>query len=125
MVAVRLSVHARSLGQPRGNGCRNRRTDRELCSAARRDRDAGFDGVDLFAGYNCLVDQFWSPLTNKRETNGAAAWKTGCASRLEICERIRKMAGDDFIIGMTVSGAEPYPGGLAIEDKQEILVLSR
>ena len=34
--------------------------------AARRDRDAGFDGVDLFAGYNCLIDQFWSTLSNQR-----------------------------------------------------------
>ena len=29
-------------------------------------------------------------------------------------------AGPDFIVGMTVSGAEPYPGGLAMADKQEI-----
>ena len=35
--------------------------------------------------------------------------------------RIRKMAGEDFIIGLTVSGAEPMPGGLTIGDKQEIL----
>ncbi len=35
--------------------------------AARRDKQAGFDGVDIFAGYNCLVDQFWSPLTNRRD----------------------------------------------------------
>ena len=31
------------------------------------------------------------------------------------------MAGDDFIIGMTISGGEPYPGGLSLADKQEIV----
>ncbi len=89
--------------------------------AARRDRDAGFDGVDLFAGYNCLIDQFWSPLTNKRSDQ----WGGSVENRLRFCVRIaegiRKMAGEDFIIGMTISGAEPYPGGLSIEQKQEII----
>ena len=39
----------------------------------------------------------------------------------EIASRIRKACGDGFIVGMTISGAEPYPGGLTIEDKQEII----
>ena len=89
--------------------------------AARRDRDAGFDGVDIFAGYNCLVDQFWSPITNKRDDKWGGSLENRLRFSVEICERIRKMAGEDFIIGMTVSGAEPYPGGLSIEDKQDIL----
>jgi len=89
--------------------------------AARRDRDAGFDGVDIFAGYNCLVDQFWSPITNKRDDKWGGSLENRLRFSTEICERIRKMAGDDFIIGMTVSGAEPYPGGLSMEDKQEIV----
>ncbi len=88
--------------------------------AARRDRDAGFDGVDLFAGYNCLIDQFWSPLTNKRDDRWGGGLDNRMRFALELCRRIRDMAGDDFIVGMTVSGAEPYPGGLSIEDKQEI-----
>jgi 2,4-dienoyl-CoA reductase-like NADH-dependent reductase (Old Yellow Enzyme family)/NAD(P)-dependent dehydrogenase (short-subunit alcohol dehydrogenase family) len=88
--------------------------------AARRDRDAGFDGVDLFAGYNCLIDQFWSPITNKRDDKWGGSLENRLRFAVEICRRIRDMAGDDFIVGMTVSGAEPYPGGLRIEDKQEI-----
>ncbi|MGI9412119.1 MAG: FAD-dependent oxidoreductase, partial [Hyphomicrobiales bacterium] len=89
--------------------------------AARRARDAGFDGVDIFVGYNCLVDQFWSPITNTRDDKWGGSLDNRLRFSVEICERIRKMAGDDFIVGMTVSGAEPYPGGLSIADKQEIL----
>ena len=37
-----------------------------------------------------------------------------------IVEGIRRTCGEDFIVGMTVSGGEPYPGGLAMADKQEI-----
>jgi 2,4-dienoyl-CoA reductase-like NADH-dependent reductase (Old Yellow Enzyme family)/thioredoxin reductase len=89
-------------------------------AAARRDREAGFDGVDIFAGYNCLVDQFWSPITNKREDRWGGSLENRLRFSVEILSRIRKMAGPDFIIGMTVSGAEPYPGGLSLADKQEI-----
>ncbi|MEQ8697397.1 MAG: FAD-dependent oxidoreductase [Bauldia litoralis] len=87
--------------------------------AARRDRDSGFDGVDLFAGYNCLVDQFWSPLTNRRDDRWGGGLENRTRFAVEICSRIRDMAGPDFIIGMTVSGAETV-GGLTIEGKQEI-----
>jgi 2,4-dienoyl-CoA reductase-like NADH-dependent reductase (Old Yellow Enzyme family) len=90
-------------------------------AAARRDRDSGFDGTDLFAGYNCLIDQFWSPLTNKRDDKWGGSFENRVRFSVEICRRIRATCGDRFIIGMTISGAEPYPGGLSIADKQEIV----
>ncbi len=88
---------------------------------ARRDRDSGFDGVDLFAGYNCLIDQFWSPLTNRRNDKWGGSLENRVRFAARIAEGIRKMAGEDFIVGMTISGGEPYPGGLKLEDKQEIV----
>lgn len=89
--------------------------------AARRDRDAGFDGIEFYAAYNCLTDQFWSPITNKRTDRWGGSLENRVRFAVEVLSRIRKMAGEDFIIGMTVSGAEPMPGGLSLEDKQEIL----
>ncbi|MBT3559305.1 MAG: FAD-dependent oxidoreductase [Rhodospirillales bacterium] len=89
--------------------------------AARRDHESGFDGVDLFSGYNCLIDQFWSPITNRRDDKWGGSLENRLRFSVEICEGIRKVAGDDFIIGMTISGAEPYPGGLSMDDKLEIV----
>ena len=97
---------------------------RELMQAfidqAVRDRKGGFDGVDLFAGYSCLIDQFWSPLTNRRDDSWGGSLENRLRFVTGIVEGIRKACGPDFIIGMTVSGAEPYPGGLTMADKQEI-----
>ena len=90
-------------------------------SAAMRDQQAGFDGVEIFAGYNCLVDQFWSPITNKRTDRWGGSLENRVRFAAEVLSRIRAKAGEDFIIGLTVSGAEPVPGGLSIEDKQEFL----
>lgn len=89
--------------------------------AARRDRDAGFDGVDLFAGYNCLIDQFWSPVTNKRTDRWGGSLENRLRFTVEVASRIRKMAGDGFIVGMTISGGEPYAGGIDLEAKKEIV----
>ena len=89
--------------------------------AARRDREAGFDGVDIFAGYNCLVDQFWSPVTNKRDDRWGGALENRLRFAVEVCSRIRKQAGNDFIVGLTISGAEPCIGGMTLEDKLEAI----
>ena len=88
---------------------------------ALRDQKGGFDGIDLMAAYHSLFDQFWSPLANKRTDRWGGSLENRLRFTSEMCERIRKACGKDFIIGMTISGAEPYPGGLTIEDKQEIV----
>ncbi len=92
-------------------------------AAALRDREAGFDGVEVYAAYNCLVDQFWSPLTNRRSDRWGGSLENRMRFSVEILERMRRAVGEDFIIGLTVSGAEPTPAGLSLEDKQEILSL--
>ncbi|MFP6729405.1 MAG: FAD-dependent oxidoreductase [Alphaproteobacteria bacterium] len=89
--------------------------------AARRDQKAGFDGVDIFAGYNCLVDQFWSTVTNKRDDRWGGSLENRMRFAVEVTSRIRKLAGNDFIVGMTISGAEPCIGGMTIEDKLEAI----
>ena len=35
-------------------------------AAARRVQAAGFDGVELFDSYHALIDQFWTPWSNRR-----------------------------------------------------------
>ena len=85
-----------------------------------RDRACGFDGIDLFAGYSCLIDQFWSPLTNRRDDRWGGSLENRLRFVTSIVEGTRRACGPDFIVGMTVSGAEPYPGGLTAADKQEI-----
>ena len=35
--------------------------------AARRAKESGFDGIELFAAYNAIIDQFWLPFNNRRD----------------------------------------------------------
>jgi 2,4-dienoyl-CoA reductase-like NADH-dependent reductase (Old Yellow Enzyme family) len=88
--------------------------------AGRRACRAGFDGVELFAAYNALIDQFWSPLSNRRTDRWGGPLENRVRFAVRIIEGIRREAGQDFVIGMAISGAEPYPGGLSLADKAEI-----
>ena len=87
--------------------------------AGRRAFLAGFDGVELFAAYNALIDQFWSPLTNRRTDRWGGSLDNRLRFAVRIIEGIRQEAGLDFVVGMAISGAEPYPGGLSLADKAE------
>jgi 2,4-dienoyl-CoA reductase-like NADH-dependent reductase (Old Yellow Enzyme family) len=89
--------------------------------AAWRCREAGFDGVELFAAYNALIDQFWTPLTNRREDRWGGRFENRMRFSAAIIERIRARVGEDFIIGLAVSADPEVAGNLSTADLQEIV----
>ncbi|SDP60598.1 FAD-dependent oxidoreductase [Desulforhopalus singaporensis] len=80
--------------------------------AARRAFEAGFDGIELFGGYNALIEQFWSPLNNTRQDRWGGSFENRMRFSEQIMLRIRETIGDDFIIGLLVSGDDLMPEGL-------------
>ena len=90
-------------------------------AAARRARDAGFDGVELFAAYNALIDQFWTPYNNRRTDRWGGSLENRVRFGAEIMGRIRAMAGDDFIIGMAVNLDPAVQASLSVEATQEVV----
>jgi 2,4-dienoyl-CoA reductase-like NADH-dependent reductase (Old Yellow Enzyme family) len=80
--------------------------------AARRAQASGFDGVEVFAAYHAVVDQFWSPWSNRRTDGWGGSPENRMRFSAEILRRIRERCGDDFIVGLAVSvdpGAEAMP----------------
>ena len=67
-------------------------------TAARRCQQAGFDGVDLYAAYHALLDQFWTPWSNKRDDRWGGSLEIRCRLSMSIIDSIRRCCGDDFII---------------------------
>lgn len=90
--------------------------------AARRAREAGYDGAELHAAhcYN-LLGSFLSPLRNKR-TDDYSAFRLETRTRfmVEVLAQIRSRAGADFPITLSISGYERSPGGRGLEDTQAI-----
>jgi 2,4-dienoyl-CoA reductase-like NADH-dependent reductase (Old Yellow Enzyme family)/thioredoxin reductase len=91
--------------------------------AARRCKAAGFDGVEVWAAYHCLLDQFWTPFSNTRDDRWGGSLENRTRFSREICHRIRKICGDDFIIGLSVSDEPDVEAALSRESMAEIVAL--
>ncbi|MGD8348990.1 MAG: FAD-dependent oxidoreductase [Gammaproteobacteria bacterium] len=90
-------------------------------AAARRCQQAGFDGVDLFAAYHALLDQFWSPWSNRRDDRWGGSLENRCRLSMSIVDSIRAACGEDFIIGMSIGYADNTPFVMSLEDFQEVI----
>jgi len=92
-------------------------------AAAVRCRKSGFDGVEIWAAYHSLLEQFWTPWSNVRDDDWGGSLKNRTRISMRILEGIRKACGDDFIVGMSVSYSDSYSVSLTIEQTTEILAL--
>ena len=89
--------------------------------AARRCREAGFDGVEVWAAYHGLVDQFWTPWSNSRDDRWGGSLENRTRFSREIMSRIRKVCGDGFIIGLAVNDEPDVQVALQREAISEIV----
>ena len=90
-------------------------------SSARRAQAAGFDGVEIFAAYHALVDQFWTPWSNRRDDGWGGDFERRMRFSATVLERIRDVCGDDFIIGLAVSMDERSAPALSMAELAEIV----
>jgi 2,4-dienoyl-CoA reductase-like NADH-dependent reductase (Old Yellow Enzyme family) len=91
--------------------------------AARRCREAGFDGVEVWAAYLGLVDQFWTPWSNRREDRWGGSLENRTRISREIMTRIRQTCGEEFIIGLAISDEPDVSVALTRDELAEIVAL--
>ncbi len=96
-----------------------RRVVRSYGEAARRCLEGGLDGLEIEA-YGHLPDQFWSPLVNQRSDAYGGSLTNRMRFSIEVLEAIRRAVGDDFIVGIRMTGGEDVPGGLTEAEGIEI-----
>ncbi len=97
-----------------------RRVIRDFGQAARRCKEGRLDGFEVQAGFQLLVDSFFTPEANKRTDEYGGSVENRCRFGLEVFEEVRKQVGDDFIVGMRIAGDELLDGGLDHRDMLEI-----
>ncbi|MEZ5810441.1 MAG: FAD-dependent oxidoreductase [Rhizobiaceae bacterium] len=91
--------------------------------AARRCREAGFDGVEVWAAYHGMVDQFWTPWSNRRDDKWGGSLENRTRMSREIITRIRRLCGEDFIVGLAISDDPEVSVTLSREAQAEIVAL--
>ena len=87
-----------------------------FAEAALRAKKAGFDGVELHGAHGYLIQEFISPLTNKREDKWGGSFENRCRFAVEIIRRIRNKVGENFPLFFRLSAEESSPGGLTLEE---------
>jgi 2,4-dienoyl-CoA reductase-like NADH-dependent reductase (Old Yellow Enzyme family) len=98
-----------------------RRIVEAYAAAARRAKEGGLDGVELLTSGH-LMDQFWSPATNKRADEYGGSTANRVRISLEVLEAMRGAVGPDFVIGLRMSGDDLWDESLTPEESLEIAV---
>jgi 2,4-dienoyl-CoA reductase-like NADH-dependent reductase (Old Yellow Enzyme family)/thioredoxin reductase len=91
--------------------------------AARRAKAAGFQGVEVWAAYHSLLDQFWTPWSNSRDDQWGGSLQNRTRFSRLLIETIRRECGEDFIIGLAISYSTGYDITLSAENLCEIVAL--
>ena len=89
--------------------------------AARRCQAAGFDGVEVWAAYHSLLDQFWTPWSNHRTDQWGGSLENRMRLSTRIFEAVRDQCGEDFIVGLSFSASEHSTFMLGYQDYAEIV----
>lgn len=83
--------------------------------AARRAREAGFDGVELHYAHAYTMAGFLSALNNRPDGYGGPRESRIRLPR-EVFQAVRKTVGDDYVIGVRFLADEVIAGGNRVED---------
>jgi 2,4-dienoyl-CoA reductase-like NADH-dependent reductase (Old Yellow Enzyme family) len=84
--------------------------------AAARAGAGGFDGIEVFAAYHAVVDQFWTPWSNRRTDDWGGSFEGRMRFSAEILRRIRARCGESFIVGLAVSCDPGSEASLSIDE---------
>lgn len=93
---------------------------RDYGRAARRVKEAGFDGVQLHAAHGYLLSQFLSPLTNRREDRWGGSFEKRLRFLQAVCEEVRDQVGPEFPLLIKIASQDFIDGGLTPQDGARI-----
>ncbi|MBL0846502.1 NADH oxidase [Mammaliicoccus fleurettii] len=79
-------------------------------------QEAGFTGVQIHAAHGYLVNQFLSPIENKRTDKYSGSSQNRMRLLVEIYEGIRTELGEDFNISLKLNSEDFKVGGFSKED---------
>ncbi len=83
----------------------------EFRSAARRAVEAGFKVIEIHAAHGYLLNEFLSPLSNKRKDEFGGSFENRVRLLLKITQEIRSEIGEEIPLFVRISATEWVEGG--------------
>jgi 2,4-dienoyl-CoA reductase-like NADH-dependent reductase (Old Yellow Enzyme family) len=87
-----------------------------FAAAAVRAKAAGLDGVELHFAHGYLVNQFLTPLKNKRSDQYGGTLENRLRFGIEIVDSVRDAVGSTFVVGVRINNSDMSEGGLGPDD---------
>jgi len=83
---------------------------------ARRAKAWGFDAVQLHGAHGFLINQFLSPLTNRRTDEYGGSIENRSRFLFEVYQKVRGVVGVDYPVFIKLNASDNLEGGLEIDD---------
>src|SRR5262245_23538691 len=83
-----------------------------FAAAACRVKAGGLDGLEVSAAHGHLLEQFCSPLSNRRSDRYGGTLRNRVRFLLEVLEAVREAVGPAFVVGVRMPADELRAGGL-------------
>ncbi len=93
----------------------------EFARTARLARQAGFGGVQIHAAHGFLLNQFLSPLFNRRSDEYAGVIAHRMRLVLESIDATRAAVGSDFPIAVKLNSSDRLECGFSEDDALEVV----
>jgi 2,4-dienoyl-CoA reductase-like NADH-dependent reductase (Old Yellow Enzyme family) len=92
----------------------------KFVAATQRADRAGVDLIEIHGAHGYLLNQFLSPLSNKREDRWGGSLENRMRLPLEVFKAMRAVWPDEKPLGIRISAVEWVEGGLTIEESVEL-----
>ncbi|MCM3766973.1 NAD(P)/FAD-dependent oxidoreductase [Neobacillus niacini] len=94
---------------------------KQFKESAKRVKAAGFDAIEIHGHAGYLIDQFMSPIWNKREDEYGGTLEKRMRFPVEIVKSIREAVGPAMPILFRISCDHRFNGGRTLEESMEML----
>ncbi len=92
------------------------RTIEAFAAAAARAKAAGFDAVEIMGSEGYLINQFLSPVTNRRTDEWGGDFQRRSRFGVEVARRVRASVGQSYPVIFRMSGLDLIPDSTAMEE---------
>lgn len=88
----------------------------QFATAAELCREAGFDAVEIHMGHGYLLNQFVSPLSNKRTDQYGGSAENRARFPAMVLKRVKQAVGQDLAVLAKINVADGVKGGATADD---------
>lgn len=93
----------------------------EFARTAQLAKKLGFGGIEIHAAHGFLLNQFLSPLFNKRTDAYGGSLQNRMRLLLEVVDAVRKAVGTDYPVGIKLNATDQLEGGFDEDESVEVV----